>query len=108
MNYTKEQAIYMRNKYKANPCLETVELLVEELQKSKKSIIGKLSREGVYRREVYKTKQGEKPITKAEIVDIIADLLDLESDRLTGLDKTPKAVLKLLVNTLKHTSYIQF
>ena len=31
--------------------METVELLVEQLKRSKKSIIGKLSREGVYRRE---------------------------------------------------------
>ena len=35
--------------YQKNPNRDTVEMLADELQKSVKSIIGKLSREGVYR-----------------------------------------------------------
>ena len=70
--------------------MATVEKLSEELSRSKKSIIGKLSREGVYRREVYVSKTGEKPITKVEIVSNIADALDLEVALLAGLDKSPK------------------
>ena len=71
-------------------------MLAEELQKSVKSIIGKLSREGVYRREIYKTKSGELPVTKVEIVSNIADSLGIEVDSLLGLEKTPKATLKTL------------
>ena len=66
------------------------------MNKSIKSIIGKLSREGVYRREIYKTKSGETPVTKVEIVSNIAETLGLEVDNLLGLDKAPKATLKTL------------
>ena len=49
----------MIEKYQAKPDRETVDKLAEELNKSIKSIIGKLSREGVYRKAVYKTKTGD-------------------------------------------------
>ena len=65
---------------------------MEKLKRSKKSIIGKLSREGVYR-EVYVSKTGEKPITKIEIVENIADALDIEVSDLAGLEKSPKEAL---------------
>ena len=47
LNYTQEMVELMTEKYSANPTRETVEELAEELDKSIKSIIGKLSREGV-------------------------------------------------------------
>ena len=95
-NYTESETTYMVQLYQENPCMETVELLVEQLKRGKKSIIGKLSREGVYRREVYVSKTGEKPITKVEIVSNIADALDLEVALLAGLEKSPKEVLRRL------------
>ena len=55
MNYTEEQTAHIKEQYLANPNRVTVEKLADELDKSVKSIIGKLSREGVYRREIYKT-----------------------------------------------------
>ena len=76
--------------------MNTVEILVEQLKRSKKSIIGKLSREGVYRREVYVSKTGEKPITKVEIVSSISDSLWLSDSDLVGLEKAPKEVLRRL------------
>ena len=66
MNYNEEQTKHIIEAYQQNPSRETVEALAEELQKSIKSIIGKLSREGVYRREIYKTKTGELPVTKMD------------------------------------------
>lgn len=101
MNYTKEQTEYMVASYKENPCRETVEKLSAELKKSPKSIIGKLSREGVYRREGYKTKTGEDPVTKKEIVAEIAEHLNFEIEELEGLEKSPKAVLKRILGGLK-------
>jgi hypothetical protein len=86
--------------YKANPSRETVERLATELNKSVKSIIGKLSKEGVYRREVYKTKSGEDPVTKIELVEQIAAELQLEVTKLEGLEKTPKLVLKRVLDAL--------
>jgi len=99
-NYTEEQTKYMIEVYSKNPERGTVELLAQELDKSTKSIIGKLSREGVYRRESYVTKTGEKPITKVELVASIADSLGVSVDSLEGLEKTPKGVLKLLSKEL--------
>jgi hypothetical protein len=101
MNYSEEQTQYIVEEYKTNPNRETVESLAKELNKSIKSIIGKLSREGVYRREIYKTKTGELPVTKTEIVSNIADSLAIEVDSLLGLEKAPKATLKNLETALK-------
>jgi hypothetical protein len=96
MNYSEDITKYMVEQYVSDPSRETVEKLAKELEKSIKSVIGKLSREGVYRREIYKTKSGETPVTKVEIVSSIAESLGLDGDTLLGLDKAPKNTLKLL------------
>jgi hypothetical protein len=104
MNYTKEQTEYVLSEYKKDPTRETVDRLGEELKKSPKSIIGKLSREGVYRKVVYQSKTGvvyqsktgEDPITKVELVHDISDTLRTDYPNLQGLEKAPKGVLKCL------------
>ena len=95
-NYTDEQVEMMRTRYQDKPTRETVENLAEELNKSIKSIIGKLSREGIYQKAIYKTKTGEDPETKKEIVESIADTLDIDYEPVAGLEKSPKAALKIL------------
>ncbi len=99
-NYSSEQVSLMIEKYQAKPDRETVDKLAEELNKSIKSIIGKLSREGVYRKAVYKTKTGELPVTKAELIVKIADILNANSEKLKGLEKAPKQELKYLYELL--------
>jgi len=99
-NYSNEQVSFMIEKYQAKPDRETVDKLAEELNKSIKSIIGKLSREGVYRKAVYKTKTGELPVTKAELIIKIADTLNANSEKLKGLEKAPKQELKYLYELL--------
>ena len=96
MNYTDEQTQYMVEHYTSCPSMETVEYLAEKLGKTTKSIIGKLSREGVYKRAVYKSKSGESPITKLELVSNISENLGVEVESLVGLDKAPKTTLKAL------------
>ena len=96
VNYTPEQVDLMKEQYTKNPSRETVENLAETLDKSIKSIIGKLSREGVYRKTVYKTKTGEDPETKKEIVESIADTLDIDYEPVAGLEISPIAALKVL------------
>ena len=100
INYTQDQVEYITNQYRLKPDRDTVEKLAEELDKSVKSIKGKLSREGVYRKTEYTTKTGEKPGTKLEIVQEMADLLEIPVEKLSGLEKSPKTVLKLLRNSL--------
>ena len=96
MNYTQDQTEYMVEQYQKKPSRVTVDRLAKELDKSPKSIIGKLSREGVYRRSVYKTKTGETPVTKTELVEEVAYAFDLNPAVLAGLEKAPKNVLKVL------------
>jgi len=99
-NYTEEVTAYIVQRYVETPSRDTVESLADELQKSIKSIIGKLSREGVYVRENYKTKAGLDPITKLELVTDISIGLKIPLERLQGLEKAPKAVLQELVKSL--------
>ena len=94
--YTEKQVEHMIEAYTKTPTRETVEALAEDLDKSVKSIIGKLSREGVYKKTVYKTKTGESPETKKEIVENLAGLLNLEYIQVAGLEKSPKSALKIL------------
>ena len=96
INYTEVDTAFMVEKYSAEPTMETVQYLAEKLGKTTKSIIGKLSREGVYKRAVYKSKSGELPITKVELVNNIAENLGIEVESLVGLEKSPKATLKTL------------
>ena len=100
VNYTEEQVGIMVARYTAEPTRETVENLAEELNKSIKSVIGKLSREGIYQKSEYLTKTGEKPITKRELVEKIAEVLGMEYQTLAGLEKSPKQALKSLVESL--------
>ena len=99
-NYTSEQVELMIEAYSANPTRDTVDDLAKTLDKSVKSIIGKLSREGVYQKAVYKTKTGEIPVTKAQLVIDIATLLEIDSSKITGLEKAPKQDIKYLHDTI--------
>ena len=100
VNYTPEMVDLMKSRYSANPTRETVEELANELNKSIKSVIGKLSREGVYQKTEYLTKAGEKPVTKQELVEKVAEILAVDYQALAGLEKSPKSALKLLEETL--------
>jgi len=100
VNYNEEQTQYLVNEYVNDPTKATVDRLAQEMEKSPKSIIGKLSREGVYRRSVYKTKTGESPVTKEQLVRDIEDVLGMNHESLTGLEKSPKNILKQLRDSL--------
>ena len=101
VNYTKEQVEYMIDKYNESQTRETVQTLSEELGKSTKSIIGKLSREGVYQKAVYVSKTGELPVTKKELVVKLADAVDGDLGELEGLEKAPKKELKYLLSLVE-------
>ena len=95
-NYTDEQVRKMIIEYTITPDRETVNRLAKELDKSIKSIIGKLSREGVYQKQVYTTKSGEVPMTKAEIINELASVLAIDSSKIMGLEKAPKQDIKYI------------
>jgi hypothetical protein len=95
MKYTEKENLILVNEYRANPCLETVDVLARKLNKPRKSIIAKLSKMGVYKKGGYKTKLGTDPITKLELVRRIEDLSGLT---LPDLAKAPKGTLITLYN----------
>ena len=104
INYTQEQVDFMKNLYNNEPTRETVQKLANDLDKSIKSIIGKLSREGVYQKTEYLSKTGERPVTKKQMVIKIAKELVGESSKLEGLEKAPKADLKYLLELVSEES----
>ena len=101
VNYTQEEVSVMIDRYTADPSRDTVDALAMELNKSVKSIIGKLSREGVYQKAIYRTKTGELPITKAELIVELADIMSSDSSKMMGLEKAPKQDLKYLLEEVR-------
>lgn len=100
-NYTKEEVEKLVRVYEENPSRETVEALSKELNKSLKSVIGKLSREGVYQKITYVSKTGERPITKEKLVRTVEIQLSVPENSLSGLEKSPKGVLRRLCELTK-------
>tara|TARA_R110002012_G_scaffold2398_12_gene11726 strand:- start:2752 stop:3111 length:360 start_codon:yes stop_codon:yes gene_type:complete len=96
-NYTDEMVVKMTEAYVANPSRETVEVLANEFGKSVRSIIAKLSREGVYVAQPKVTKTGEPVVRKAELVAQLEAHFEVAMPTLV---KASKADLQKLVDTL--------
>lgn len=95
--YTPEQTAALVEAYKAAPTSETVASFAETFGKSVKSIVAKLSREGVYQKKAYVTKAGSAPVKKEAIADELQaafGLSEAEADSLTKANKT--ALVKIL------------
>ena len=96
-NYTDEMVASMTEQYVANPTRETVEALAQEFGKSVRSIIAKLSREGVYVAQPKVTKTGEPVVRKAELVEILEAHFEVA---IPTLVKASKADLQRLVDAI--------
>lgn len=97
-NYTPEQTAQLVSGYQAG---ETVEALASQLGKSTRSIVAKLSREGVY---VAKTKATGARVTKAQLVSQIAAKVGAHEEVLESLEKANLEALELLVSRLSWSS----
>lgn len=94
-NYTPEQTSQLVEAYKSGT---TVEQIAQELGKSTRSVVAKLSREGVYEP---KTKaKGETRVKKSELVDRLAALCQVAPEVFESLEKANYEVLELLLNKL--------
>lgn len=98
VKYTPEQTLFAVSEYKNG---QTVEFIAEKLGKTTRSIVAKLSLEGVYKAKEYVTKQGEKPVQKSELVQRIAELADLPIDQCDSLEKVNKQLLVNIIAALK-------
>lgn len=94
VNYTAEQTAALLADYTAGV---SVADLAAAFGKTTRSIVAKLSREGVYKKKEYVTKTGEAVIKKDALADKMAKVFDLteaEADSLTKANKT--ALVKIL------------
>lgn len=106
-NYTAEQTAAIVSQYVAAPTKETVESLAKEFGKQTRSIIAKLSREGVYKRQEYTTKKGEKPAKKDETASAIAAILGLTDGEADSLEKANKTALIKIFAALANSKPIE-
>lgn len=100
VNYTQEQTVAIVAAYQNG---ETVEALAETFQKSVRSIVAKLSREGVYQKKVYKTKTGEAVQKKDATADAIGAILGLAENDIESLTKANKNALKKIFEALANS-----
>ena len=96
-NYTDEMVAQMTNDYTANPTRETVDALAKQFGKTTRSIIAKLSREGVYVAQPRTTKTGEPVVSKAQFVSAIEAHFDIAMPTLV---KSGKQDLQKLAEAL--------
>lgn len=66
-----------------------------------RSVIAKLSSLGIYQKKQYLTKRGEIPVRKAEYIEKIAEILNVDVETLESMEKLNKNVLVLLLANLE-------
>lgn len=101
MKYTNESTKKLIDDYQAGV---TVSQLALELQVPERSIIAKLSSLGVYQKKQYLNKRGEVPTKKAEHIERIAELLEVNLELLESLEKVNKQVLIMIERNLASKS----
>ena len=97
VNYTAEQTAIILEQYAQGV---TVESLAVEFGKTSRSIIAKLSREGVYKKKEYVSKTGERVEKKDETADAIGKILGLTEAETESLTKANKTALKAILAAL--------
>jgi hypothetical protein len=102
VNYTPEQtaqllAGYAQRLDAGEAVKQAVEALSVQFGKTTRSIVAKLSREGVYSKQGYVTKTGEAVFSKEAMVSEIARVIGCDITFLDGLDKANKETLRVLL-----------
>lgn len=98
VNYTPEQTAKMVADYTNGV---TVDQIAETLGKSVRSIVAKLSREGVYKKKTYTTKTGEAVVKKDAWADYIGEALGLTEADTESLTKANKTALAKIADFIK-------
>ena len=103
VNYTPEQTTNMVSDYQNGI---TVEQIAENLGKTVRSVVAKLSREKVYKAKEYISKTGEKPIKKDTHADAIGAILRMPENDIESLTKANKNALKMIFDALANSKPI--
>jgi hypothetical protein len=99
VNYTPEMTSAIVEAYVASPTKKTVEALAVEFGKNVRSIVAKLSREGVYVKATPVKAKGPR-VTKAEQIEAIAVKLGVPSETLESLASATFNALALIAAKL--------
>lgn len=100
VNYTPEMTAQMVQDYKGGV---SVEVIAENLGKTVRSVVAKLSREGVYQKKEYVSKTGEKPVKKDAHADAIGAILGLSEGEVDSLTKANKSALAKIFQALANS-----
>ena len=103
VNYTPEQTLQMVADYQAGMSVET---LAQNLGKSVRSVVAKLSREGVYKKKTYVSKTGEPVVKKDAHADAIGAILGLPENDIESLTKANKSALRAIFDALANSKPI--
>ena len=95
-NYSAEQTERLKAGYLAG---ETVEALASELGKTVRSVVAKLSREGVYKAK--EKVAGKREMKKSEMVAKIAELTGATEEQLESLEKATGPALMAVLKALE-------
>ena len=103
VNYTPEQTAKIVADY-ANGA--TPETLAAELGKTVRSIVAKLSREGVYKAKTYVSKTGAPVVKKDAHADAIGAILKMSENEIESLTKANKTALEKIFSALANSKPI--
>jgi hypothetical protein len=96
VNYTPEQTAQLVANYKAGA---TVEALATMFGKTTRSVVAKLSREGVY--QAKSKTSGVARVKKADLVDRIANRVGVAPETFDSLEKANHEVLEAILANLR-------
>jgi len=105
---TNEAKMFIKESFVEDSTQDNIQFLSQKFSVSTRSIIAVLTAAGLYKKPGYMTKNGEKPIAKQEIVDLIATAMKVSPEVLEGLEKTNKSVLRLILKALDKDSEAYF
>lgn len=100
VNYTPEMTAELVAGYKAAPSSDTVAAFAVKFGKTTKSVVAKLSKEGVYQKKEYVSKTGAKPVKKDTVADVIGAFLGLSENDTDSLAKANKVALAAIAAAL--------
>jgi hypothetical protein len=107
VNYTPEQTATMKAAYLADSSRATVEALAITFGKTARSVIAKLSKEGVYKAKEYVSKTGEKPVKKDAHADAIGAVFNLTESETESLTKANKTALVKIFTALANSKPLE-
>jgi hypothetical protein len=98
VNYTDEQTAAMKADYLAGVSVDTIAMTIG---KTPRSVVAKLSREGVYKAKERTTKAGAPIVRKDATADAIGMIVGLSETEVESLTKANKTALVKILDIVK-------